>query len=192
MKMKMEWPKLADGQLEIAAFECSRGWIAVAWSAQGIVGATLFRTTQEEALAELWGAWPGAQLSEAERLPQLGEWLRRYAEGERINLAELPFDLSHKTPFQQAVLRAILAIPPGQTWTYGEVARAVGKPRAARAVGQVLAHNPIPLFIPCHRVVASDGSLGGFGAPGGLALKQALLDLERGSQATRADDKSLT
>ena len=186
--MKMEWPKLAAGQLELAAFETNRGWVGVAWSAQGIVGATLFRTTREQALADLGEAWPEARLSDADRLPELGEQLRRYAEGEPVNLAELPFDLSHKTPFQQAVLRAILAIPPGQTWSYAEVARAVGKPRAARAVGQVLAHNPIPLFIPCHRVIASDGSLGGFGAPGGLALKQALLELERKGQSMLASD----
>ena len=182
--MKMEWPKLAAGQVELAIFKTDRGWVGVAWSAQGIVGSTLFRATQEQALTALREAWPDAQMADADQLPELGERLRRYAQGEAINLAELPFDLSRETPFQQAVLRAILAIPPGQTWSYGEVARAVGKPRAARAVGQVLAHNPIPLFIPCHRVIASDGSLGGFGAPGGLALKQALLDLERGSAAS--------
>ena len=70
-----------------------------------------------------------------------------------------------------------MTIPPGEVASYGEVARRVGVPKGARAVGQVLACNPVPLFVPCHRVIAADGSLGGFG--GGLALKRRLLNHER-------------
>jgi methylated-DNA-[protein]-cysteine S-methyltransferase len=79
------------------------------------------------------------------------------------------------THFQRDVLMAIRKIPPGETMTYGEVAKAVGKPGAARAVGNVMAANPIPLILPCHRVVASNG-LGGF--TGGLDVKRKLLRLE--------------
>ncbi|NPA31084.1 MAG: methylated-DNA--[protein]-cysteine S-methyltransferase [Chloroflexi bacterium] len=84
------------------------------------------------------------------------------------------------TPFRAAVYAAVRAIPPGQTRTYGQIAAAVGRPRGARAVGQALARNPIPLVVPCHRVVAADGSLGGFSAEGGVALKARLLMWERG------------
>lgn len=79
------------------------------------------------------------------------------------------------TPFQRMVLEAICAIPPGQVLSYADVAAAIGRPRAARAVGNALAANPVPVFIPCHRVVSSQG-LGGYG--GGLDKKRLLLDLE--------------
>ncbi|MBI4787571.1 MAG: MGMT family protein [Chloroflexi bacterium] len=79
-------------------------------------------------------------------------------------------------PFQRAVLIAISKIPFGETRSYGWVAREIGQPNAARAVGQALHTNPIPIIIPCHRVIASDGSLGGYG--GGLPMKAKLLQLE--------------
>jgi methylated-DNA-[protein]-cysteine S-methyltransferase len=81
------------------------------------------------------------------------------------------------TPFQERVLRAVRRIPYGKTATYGELAKKIGCPRASRAVGQANARNPIPIVIPCHRVIGSDGKLTGFG--GGLGVKQALLDLEQ-------------
>lgn len=101
--------------------------------------------------------------------------LRAYFAGERREF-DLPLDLRSLTPFQVSVLQAIRRIPAGTVWTYGQVAQAVGRPRASRAVGQALARNPIPIVIPCHRVIASDGSLGGYG--GGLDNKRWLLQLE--------------
>ncbi len=83
------------------------------------------------------------------------------------------------SPFRAAVYHTVRAIPRGETRTYGQVAAAVGKPLAARAVGQAMAHNPIPLVVPCHRVVAANGTLGGFNAPEGVALKARLLAWER-------------
>lgn len=91
---------------------------------------------------------------------------------------DITIDWQRFTPFQEAVLRQTLAIPYGQVKTYAQIACAIGKPRAARAVGQVEAHNPIPIIIPCHRVIGSDGSLHGYGAPGGLLTKARLLELE--------------
>jgi methylated-DNA-[protein]-cysteine S-methyltransferase len=85
-------------------------------------------------------------------------------------------DLSGVPQFQRAVLKAVAAIPPGQTLTYGQVARKIGKPKAARAVGAALAKNPFPLVIPCHRVVAAKG-LGGYSC--GPDLKRRLLDLDK-------------
>jgi methylated-DNA-[protein]-cysteine S-methyltransferase len=91
----------------------------------------------------------------------------------------LPLDLSNLTPFQQRVLHLTYQIPYGQTCTYKEIAIQVGKPNAARAVGRVEATNPIPIVIPCHRVLGSDGSLHGYGGPGGIKLKAWLLQLEQ-------------
>ena len=79
------------------------------------------------------------------------------------------------TPFQKKVYEALLKIPKGQVRTYAEVARMIGKPKAARAIGQALKRNRWAPEIPCHRVIASDGSLGGYSAPGGVAAKRRLL-----------------
>jgi methylated-DNA-[protein]-cysteine S-methyltransferase len=90
----------------------------------------------------------------------------------------LPIDWSVMKPFQEKVLRTTLAIPRGTTQTYGEIAKIIGKPRAAQAVGRAEATNPIPIVIPCHRVIAANGSLHGYSAQGGLATKTWLLRLE--------------
>ncbi len=103
--------------------------------------------------------------------------LREYFSGARLSF-EASVDLSRLTAFQRSVLEAICGIPAGTVWTYRQVAQAIGKPRAGRAVGQALAHNPMPIIIPCHRVVASDGSLGGYSGGGGLNSKRLLLRLE--------------
>lgn len=81
------------------------------------------------------------------------------------------------TPFQQSVWKELLKVRPGETVSYAELARRIKKPKAARAIGNAMGANPIPIIVPCHRVIASGGGLGGFG--GGLALKQRLLDAER-------------
>ncbi|MEZ4528159.1 MAG: methylated-DNA--[protein]-cysteine S-methyltransferase [Desulfobacterales bacterium] len=83
----------------------------------------------------------------------------------------------HVSPFQKEVLTALEQVPYGDTVSYGELAKRIGKPRASRAVGQANAKNPVPIVIPCHRVIGSNGRLTGFG--GGLAVKQALLELEQ-------------
>jgi methylated-DNA-[protein]-cysteine S-methyltransferase len=87
------------------------------------------------------------------------------------------YDLSPLTPFQQRVLQATAAIPRGQVRTYGQIAAAIGAPGAARAVGTALARNPVPIIIPCHRVVRAGGRLGNYGA-GGESMKRRLLDRE--------------
>lgn len=91
---------------------------------------------------------------------------------------DFQIDWSVLTPFQQKVLQATLAIPYGQTRTYAEIAGQVGKPRAARAVGRAEATNPMPVVIPCHRVIGTDGKLHGYGAGEGLPTKAWLLELE--------------
>ncbi|MFA6328437.1 MAG: MGMT family protein [Candidatus Micrarchaeia archaeon] len=88
--------------------------------------------------------------------------------------------LSGLTPFQRSVLFECAKIPKGQVRTYSQIARAVGKPRAARAVGNALAENPLAPIIPCHRVVRADGQLGGYSAKGGQAKKRWLLKSEMG------------
>ena len=102
--------------------------------------------------------------------------LKAYLAGES-KAFDLPIDWSVMTPFQEQVLRATYTIPYGETRSYGEIAAVIGKPGAARAVGRAQATNPIPIIIPCHRVIGADGSLHGYG--GGLDRKAWLLSLER-------------
>lgn len=98
-----------------------------------------------------------------------------YLDGKR-KAFDVELDLSYVTPFQRDVLLETYAIPRGQIATYAEIARRVGRPRAFRAVGNTMRLNPIPIVIPCHRVVGANGDLTGFG--GGLAMKRSLLELE--------------
>jgi methylated-DNA-[protein]-cysteine S-methyltransferase len=120
--------------------------------------------------------------------------LRQYAAGKRVRWT-VPLDLSAGTAFQQAVWRALKTIPRGQTRSYGWVARKIGRPGASRAVGAACGANPVPVVVPCHRVIAGDGSIGGFG--GGLFMKRRLLALEcRGALTKpvvrRSPDPALT
>lgn len=110
-------------------------------------------------------------------LAAIGGQLREYATGERSRF-DMPLDLRAAPEFQRKVLREALAIPRGQVSTYSEIARRIGRPKASRAVGQALGHNPIPLVIPCHRVVGSDGKLHGYGTGRGVQTKAQLLRWE--------------
>lgn len=112
----------------------------------------------------------------AEMLQQALGQLQAYFAGQRRTF-DLPLDL-YGSPFQQAVWRLLLEIPYGETRSYAHLAAALGRPHAARAVGQANGANPLPIVVPCHRVIQADGSLGGYG--GGLPLKRALLELEAG------------
>jgi methylated-DNA-[protein]-cysteine S-methyltransferase len=108
----------------------------------------------------------------------LARRLQAYATGARDDFRDVPLNLDPFTDFQRRVLACCRRIPYGKTLTYAQLAARAGSPRAARAVGQCMAANPIPLVIPCHRVVAANGGLGGYSAAGGLGLKRRLLELE--------------
>lgn len=107
-------------------------------------------------------------------LTRAAEQIKAYLDGE-LHSFDLPLDL-RGTPFQKAVWGAVAEVPYGHTVTYGQIAARIGRPDAPRAVGAANGANPLPIVIPCHRVIGSDGALRGYG--GGLHVKQALLDLE--------------
>jgi len=104
--------------------------------------------------------------------------LQEYAAGER-QVFEMEIDWARMRPFQRRALQETARIPYGQTRTYGQIAAALGNPRASKAVGRAQATNPLPLVIPCHRVLGANGSLHGYGAGKGLETKQALLVMEK-------------
>lgn len=130
----------------------------------------------------LWAERLSAPLSPAPRPPQMakfwGEKVEAYFRGECPSM-DGPVDLSWATPFARQVYGYLRTIPYGETRTYGQVAAVLGRTRAARAVGQVLARNPMPIVVPCHRVVDRDGRLHGYSGPGGLRTKAWLLQWER-------------
>ena len=106
------------------------------------------------------------------------EKIRRHLQGEMQDFRGIAVDLSGVEAFAREVYGAAREIPAGQTRTYGEIAKSLGQPSAAQEVGQALSQNPIPIIVPCHRVSAANGKLGGFSAPGGRATKLKLLALE--------------
>ncbi len=120
--------------------------------------------------------WPDA-LEDRGALPDFRQQLFEYLDGRRTRF-EVDIDLSDLPSFHRAVLTACRGIPFGQTASYAELAREVGRPRAARAVGQAMASNPLPLVIPCHRIIASDGTIGGFSSSRGVTQKERLLQHE--------------
>ena len=98
--------------------------------------------------------------------------------GERRDLSDVPLDFESLPAFHRRVYEVARAIPPGSTISYGEIAARLGEPGAAREVGEALGKNPFPIVVPCHRVLAADGKLGGFSARGGVATKLRLLEIE--------------
>jgi methylated-DNA-[protein]-cysteine S-methyltransferase len=150
------------------------GWIGLLFSSRGLQALEYPRPSVEEALANLRERWPEAPFEES-AAEELKEQLRRYYAGEPVTFAA-KLDLEGYTPFERKVWAATSRIPYGQTRPYSWVAKKAGSPRAYRAVGAALAKNPIPIVIPCHRVLRKDGSLGGYG--GGLEMKCRLLEME--------------
>jgi methylated-DNA-[protein]-cysteine S-methyltransferase len=176
----------------------SSGWVAAAARRDRVAAASLPRPTPEEAIA---GLGVSVDVRLARGLPNLSEGmdcadaeiaigaalsatvlllvvpeLVLYLSGERVSFRRHRVDLTGVPPFLVRCLLAARRIRYGQVRSYGWLAAAAGNPRAARAAGQAMARNPLPIIVPCHRVVAADGSLGGFG--GGLEMKRALLELE--------------
>lgn len=111
---------------------------------------------------------------------QLIELTREYFRGNTVDFAEIPCELPSSGSFSGQVYRASREIPYGQTLSYSELARKIARPDAARPVATAMSKNPIPLIVPCHRVIYADGRAGGFSAEGGIALKQRMLALENG------------
>jgi len=156
-------------------FETRAGPMRLRWNGHGLTAIEMPELSMREVRAELKkqdGAGAPGFVADAARL------LKRHLAGEAQDLSALPLDLSVLAPFQRAVYDKVRALRPGRTATYGEIAALLGKPGAARAVGQALGKNPFLVVIPCHRVLAAGGAPGGFSAPGGVIAKQRLLALE--------------
>ena len=161
-----------------ALFDTAIGRCAIAWGARGITRCALPAASEEALRRHI--AQGGTQ-AEQPAPPEIAAAITRIVAllaGVRDDLRDLVLDLDDIPEFHRRVFAAARAIAPGDTVTYGELARRLGTPGAARAVGQALGANPFPIVVPCHRIVAADGSLGGFSAPGGARTKRRMLQIE--------------
>jgi len=161
-------------ELYFFVFQTDAGWMCVLGSVTGLLNIALPLKTEREVYERLGDRLDKATYS-PERFEDLVERFHAYCKGHHVDFPD-DLDLSGATSFQRAVWQAARRIPYGQTRSYGWLAGQIGKPEAARAVGQALGKNPLPIIVPCHRVLAGDGGLGGF--TGGLEMKRYLLSLE--------------
>jgi len=160
-------------------FESPIGPVGIAWSKAGIVGVQLPEGSVARTRARLRERCPGAVEGEPPRAVRRAiDAITRLLRGERTTLGDIDLDMDGVPPFHRRVYTAARSIPPGETLSYGELATRLGVPGGARAVGQALAKNPFALIVPCHRVLAASGRLGGFTANGGVSTKVGLLTLE--------------
>jgi methylated-DNA-[protein]-cysteine S-methyltransferase len=171
-----------DTQMKYAIFNTAWGYFGLVADKKGLIRTILPCPTRKTVEKHLLAGLDNPQFDK-NLLKPLQKQIIAYFAGQRL-IRPLPsafclLTLSRLAPFTRKVLIACSKIPPGQTVSYSQLAGMIGKPRASRAVGSALARNPIPLIIPCHRVIHSDGSIGNFSAAGGTALKKMLIGLER-------------
>jgi methylated-DNA-[protein]-cysteine S-methyltransferase len=166
----------ADG---FALFDTAAGTCAIAWNARGVAGVQLPERDTAATRARMARRFPGT--TEATPPPHAqaaADAMAGLLRGERVDLSFIELDMTGVPPFQRRVFDAARRIPPGQTVTYGAIAKRLRTPGAARAVGQALGRNPFPIVVPCHRVLAAGGAMGGFSAEGGVGTKRHLLAIE--------------
>ena len=160
--------------IKFAIVSTKFGWVGLGGSEVGLVLLTLPKSSRKAALSGI-KEFAGDAVEDTSAFSDLPYRLQGYFDGEKVSFPD-SLDLSGATTFHRAVWNATRSIPYGETRTYAWVAQQIGRPQAFRAVGGALARNPFPIIVPCHRVLASNGNLGGFS--GGLALKKRLLELE--------------
>jgi len=161
-------------------FKTVSGFCGIAWNSVGITRFQLPTKSAEAAERNLLRRLPSAEAGAP--TPEVGEAIaaaQRYFEGEETDFSGFKLDLSEQDAFFAQIYAAARRLGWGRTTTYGALAKEIGAgPEAARDVGAAMARNPIPLLIPCHRVLAAGGKIGGFSAPGGSAMKIRMLELE--------------
>jgi methylated-DNA-[protein]-cysteine S-methyltransferase len=163
-----------------ALFDTAIGVCGIVWGERGLVGVQLPEASEVRTRARMRRRFPATP--EAPPPPSVQraiEGIVQLLQGEAIDLAAIALDMAGVPSFDRRVYEVARTVPPGATLSYGEIAARLGAPGEARAVGQALGQNPFPLVVPCHRVLAAGGKVGGFSANGGIATKLRLLSIER-------------
>lgn len=163
-----------------AVFETAAGFCAIAWNDAGIVRLQLPASDATATERYLRRRLPGAQAgTPTAAVAETIAAVKRYFTGQKVDFSGIRLDLGQQDEFFARIYAEARRLGWGETTTYGTLARQLGaEPAAARDVGQAMARNPVPLIIPCHRVLAAGGKIGGFSAPGGARTKMRMLELE--------------
>ena len=162
-----------------ALFDTAIGRCGIAWNERGIAGVQLPEAGEAETRARMLHRFPAAgETAPPREVQQVVERIVALLRGGAGDLAEVALDMDQVPEFHRRVYEVARTIPPGKTLSYGDIAAQLGAPRAARAVGQALGRNPFPIVVPCHRVLAAGGKIGGFSAQGGVTTKRRMLAIE--------------
>jgi methylated-DNA-[protein]-cysteine S-methyltransferase len=165
--------------ISYSLFETVLGWAGVAWADKGLVGVYLPEAERENARRSFLRRFPGAcESPPTPSVTRIIDDIRELLTGKPVDLRGAPIDIGRVPEFNARVYEIARAIPPGETLTYGEIAVKLGDRLLARDVGAALGQNPWPIVVPCHRVTAAGGKLGGFSARGGVTTKAKLLAIE--------------
>jgi methylated-DNA-[protein]-cysteine S-methyltransferase len=163
----------------LALFPTDLGWFGLRGAGDRVIGLSIGHQSADEVRSAVETRFAAAATPiEADWNPRLRRMLQDFARGVPTEFRQIEIDLGMITGFRERTLQAVRRIPYAATLTYGELAVRIGHANAARAVGSAMAANPLPILIPCHRVVGSGGSIGGFSGPHGIELKRRLLEME--------------
>jgi methylated-DNA-[protein]-cysteine S-methyltransferase len=160
-------------------FDTPIGTCSLVWRDDTIVGLRLPEASPAATRGRIKRRWTGAE--EQAPPPAMQAVIDRVLKllaGQRVDLSDVPLDFGDAPDFHKQAYQIARSVPPGQTITYGEIARRLGAPQESREVGQAMGKNPIAIIMPCHRVLGADGKMGGFSATGGVAIKRRILEIE--------------
>jgi methylated-DNA-[protein]-cysteine S-methyltransferase len=171
-----------------ALFDTAIGACAIAWSGRGVLGVQLPAANAAKTRARMQRRFPRAgEIAPPADVQPAIDGIVALLRGGAVDFSDVALDLDGIPAFNRRVYEVARTIAAGATLTYGEIAKRLGVPLEAREVGQAMGQNPFPLIVPCHRVLAAGGKLGGFSAPGGVATKRRLLAIE-GARTTEGPD----
>jgi methylated-DNA-[protein]-cysteine S-methyltransferase len=169
-----------------ALFETPLGCCGIAWNSRGITGVQLPERHEDATRARLARRFPAAtETTPPGTVQQAVDGIRAVLQGEKRDLSAAGLDMDGLPEFHQQIYAVARTIPVGATFSYGDIATRLGDSTAAREVGEAMGRNPFPIIVPCHRVLAAGGKLGGFSAAGGVTTKLRLLEIE-GAQVGEA------
>jgi methylated-DNA-[protein]-cysteine S-methyltransferase len=172
-------------------FDTAFGPCGIAWNERGVVRLQLPESDRAATERRLKARSGGLPAEPTTRMMEAIADIQRYMRGTRVDFTAVPLDVVVDEPFRKRVYEALRLVPWGETVTYGELARRVGAAGQAREVGQVMGRNPVPVIVPCHRVLAAGNKAGGFSAYGGTFTKERLLALEGVTVGVEADAPAL-
>jgi methylated-DNA-[protein]-cysteine S-methyltransferase len=160
-------------------FETPIGICSLVWQDDKVVGLRLPEASPAATRARITRRWSSAEEQPPPApMQQVIDRVLALLAGEAVDLSDVPLDFGGAPEFHQRAYDIARRIPPGQTMTYGEIAKRLGVPHESREVGQAMGKNPIAIIMPCHRVLGADGKMGGFSANGGVATKRRILEIE--------------